>query len=992
MRNTTFNWAAVLGATLCFCGTTVQAADFAEDFESGGLDPSRFQLQVSEGVLEGGKVRLSASSDDGDWTNSVLNLAEYSDYVEAELTLLSGVSLPGARAGVGPRVETVAFNSSAEGGTEGRLGDVRIQLEFAVSGRGERAINYCLQRSLDTDFNESEPVMAGGDRCRSFPLLVEYNRSYRVAIAVDRGAKTVRFRVDGHSALVSIDGEMFTASRPRAQIDLLADRHGSGQALVDNVRTAPNELTDSERTAGLSAVPAFPAPPTAESLLADSTIENPYDSLSPVAFLDDFSDLHSTALAYEHNTNGNELPQSSVQYVGGAVQITSHSPDGEYSSGSISVHDNNSDSLSARVSLSSESSLPVDGDSRARIRIEATLFNDTFESANSREGDVRFNLGLRLRGDGRFYVSYWASRRGADGESEDLELGDISGFEVFDEMLLALDTAYDVSIELDRARRVVVMSVDQTSVEYPLSNIYPPYQSERSIGVQHEGSSGRAVGRLHSLTTAELDIDFADSVPVIAPLRPQWDAMNAGSTIEWGDERLTLTVDGAQEGRGQATVASRHRNDFLGADLELSSSSRAVAGEKNIFGVGATLFNDTAANTRVDNNAEEGDSFARVSLEDSGDEGLYAVYCYWRYDGEGWVEQVSGSTDDCDNRFNAAIAYDTPYAVSVALDRDSQQLLWSLNTETRQHALSAGIHDTSASYYRVQLRAGGSGLAVGHLDNLRFGPDAPALAESPDRLLIAPTEVSPGGSTTTSGGGGGGGGGSTHPVLLLIIAGSMVGRRMKKFRIVRLTGTLLAVVLSGCASAPQYTVAQSPVTPMTELDLSKLVRVHIRDGAKGEDSSFVEEALPGGGRSGTASDGCRWTKMELFSPAESWDGCAHPKAEWRSGRSDNVRSAGEAWPLEVGNKFSYSYSSVNANGVIGGEQVRKCVVLEPVHLALAIGEMDAYRVQCRDSGKGNWWTKRTWFLNSNHGVIKAKRVHSSRGVVEDWEVLRFEEM
>lgn len=995
MKNIKFSRIAALCSALWVVSPLVQAADFADDFESGMLDPSRFQLQVSEGALEAGQIRLSASSDSGQWANGSLRLAEYSDYVEGELTLLSGASLPDGRSEVAARIEMVAYNATAEGGTDGRLDDVQVQLALQVDGRGQRVARYCMWRSLNADNTTNTAVMDNNEQCRDMPLLVEYDRPYRAAIAVDRLSQTVTFRVDGLTQVINVTTAMLTASSPFAQLDVMANRQGAAQVLVDNVRTNATALTNSEIAAGLTVVPSFPVAPDATSLLADSTIENPHDFLSPVSFVDDFGDLHSTALGYSDYSDGSEPAQSAIRYVDGALQLALHSPNNEYGGANIYVHDYNSDRLDARLSLSSESALPVDGDARARMMITAYLFNDSFETADSRDGDMQFSLGLEQRGNGRVSFAYWANRRLADGSRDSLNLGSVTGFDAFDALQPTLDTPYDMAIELDRARQVLVMSVDDTVVEYPLTNIFAPYRGELYIQAEHRGSSGRAIGRVHHLSTADLEIDFSSTAPVIAPLDPHWDARFADSSIEWVDERLTLTVDSAQEGRGRASVSTRHSNDFFGADLEMSSTSEPEVGEVNTFGVGATLFNDTQPNTSADNAEQAGDSFASVSLVDSGDEAPYATYCYWRFDGDTWVEQFSGSTEVCDNRFSTPVVYDMSYAASVELDRDSKQLVWLLSGEEQNYAFNAEIHDTNSSYYRVRLAAGGEGSAVGHVDNLRFGREAPALADSPDRLLIDVSDDSGNGEAGSGSSATGGGGGPLHPLTLLLIAAAFFGRPQRRFsarldRRAVVGAGLVVAALSGCATTPEYASALEELEPMEKLDYAEPVRLHVYDSAKSEDGVFEYRQLPSGLISAQYNDDCRWTEEDVFQPSIDWEGCPNPNSNWRSGRSDNLKVTGEPWPLVVGNKFSYRFTSVDANNKSHGSQTRRCKVLAPVHLKSPLGDMDAYPVQCQDTGEGSWWTKRTWYLNPVFGQVKFHKTHSSRGLEADWEATRIE--
>lgn len=985
-----------VGLAMSLFSPWILAADFADDFESGNLDTSRFQLQVGEGALHAGKVRLSVSTTEDEWRNARLGLAEHSDYVEGELTLVGGAILPTGRAQVGTRIEIRAYNTEADGGVDGQFGDVQVEFRLFADGQGRRVAQYCLQRSLDASFDQREAVMDGDD-CRSLPVRIEFDRAYRAAVAVDRAASTITFRLDGHTQVVNISSGMFSAANPYAQLDVFASNAGAGQALVDNVRTAPNELTDSELAAGLTVPAAFPAAPDAASMMADSTIESPYDIYSVVSYVDDFSNLDSTALGYGTYAQAGVTPPNSITYVDDAVELAVHSPDGDYSHAAIMVNDYNSDFIKASISLSSKTALPVDSDARAEVSINATLVNDTYENAESRAGDLVFTLGLRQRGDGRLQVLYWANRRSESGSDDDLNIYELPGFDAFGDLQLALDTPYDVSIRLDRERRVMVISFGDVSAEYPLTSIYAAYRSELRLRTRHEAGSGRAVGRLHQLSTDELEFDFAQAVPAIAPLQPQWDARFADSSVDWADEHITLTVEGSKQGRGRARLASDHRNDFFGADLALSSDSTLAAGDTNSLSIGATLFNDTAPNTTA-GSEQAGESFFSVEIKETDAEPAYAIYCYWRYDGENWLEQAGDTPEECDNRFSTVIDIDASYTASLNLDRDGKQVVWSLAGEEHNVALAAGIHDTASQYHRVQVTSGEQSIAIGHVDNLRFGRDAPALAESPDRLLIKvgddPTDDGVSGDGAAGSSNSSGGGGSLHP-LSLLIAAVLFSRRRKwadsSLGFSSIVGGCVGLaLLSGCATEPTLMPALGELEPMDKPSYSEQTRVHKLDQMSGDYYSTEYKILPDGKIKGVGSKGCFWIDNDFIGPSESWGDCPHPKSEWRSGRNDDLQVTGQPWPLMIGNKFSYSYSSVDAKGRRSGASTRRCEVVEPVHLTLALGEIDAHQVRCKDSGQGEWWTKRAYFFSPEHGLVKYRKTHHKRGVDQDWEVVSIE--
>lgn len=96
------------------------------------------------------------------------------------------------------------------------------------------------------------------------------------------------------------------------------------------------------------------------------------------------------------------------------------------------------------------------------------------------------------------------------------------------------------------------------------------------------------------------------------------------------------------------------------------------------------------------------------------------------------------------------------------------------------------------------------------------------------------------------------------------------------------------------------------------------------------------------------SDGCQWTKIPdtWFSPSIAWENC---------GGSDGtvtVRPKGDAWPMQVGKKWSFD--------VDGGDwrYQRTCEVEDAVRVRIALGEYDTFKTVCDDK-----WNTRTYYYS-----------------------------
>jgi len=182
-------------------------------------------------------------------------------------------------------------------------------------------------------------------------------------------------------------------------------------AFVDNVRTAPDALSASELESGLTAPPAFPVAPEPTDSLADATLDEPFDHLQPVDFVDDFS---SNAAEYSFWNDRGRRGDVGISYVEdeAAIEFQANSSDPENSGSAEFYAPGAEDGIQARVSLSSESNLPPDPDAQARIGIMGVFHNDVADGGvDGQEGDIFVELLLRLRGDGRRRAEFYMARR-----------------------------------------------------------------------------------------------------------------------------------------------------------------------------------------------------------------------------------------------------------------------------------------------------------------------------------------------------------------------------------------------------------------------------------------------------------------------------------------------------------------------------------------------------------------------------------------------------
>lgn len=203
--------------------------------------------------------------------------------------------------------------------------------------------------------------------------------------------------------------------------------------------------------------------------------------------------------------------------------------------------------------------------------------------------------------------------------------------------------------------------------------------------------------------------------------------------------------------------------------------------------------------------------------------------------------------------------------------------------------------------------------------------------------------------------------------------------------------SVCAVGLMGCASKPL--IEELALTePMPTIDRPVFqvgMTTHQVDPNTGEKSSWrIESIAENGEIDSISSDGCEWRKdPEWFPGVLKWNNCGtDPK--WKSGTREILSSEGSLWPLAVGNTVRYKYRIVNAAGK-KKLQSEVCDVKTAAHINVAIGEIDAYRIDC-ERRNGDWSQTRSWYWSPEHGEVKYVRRNSDDGVKRNVDVTRKE--
>jgi len=726
---------------------SVQLGDDTIDFANDALAIDRYlplydvENNQRFASVENGVLKLTAKATEDNNFRNRLQMAQPSDYLEAMLTLSSESEME-TGGEIGAQLEKVLYNDLADGGNDGPLGDVFAYIDLVMNNAGRATVEYCLKRNEGFDSGSSGLLNNGEQGCNSMPVELELDKPVRVSIELDRDAPSVTYRADDQVVVVDLNGPLFLASEEFSAAAAGSRFPATSVVLVDDVRTSKTALTNAEKTAGLDAPLAFPDP-AGEPEPADSALSAPLPAEAPALdFVDDFS--NPSVAHYGVETNENEGIYG-VSAVDGAIRLESVLiGDVDCCSDVRLKSAGRTDSVSARVSLSSDIRLPLDRDAHARIGLQSPLWNTTQDYGfDDNVGDVRVRVYLELRGDGERVARACTDVQIGGNDNESLDLFDGNNcvnFNAFE----SLDTEYTLSMSVNRETSMLTVSVDDESYEVSTNGTaYQPAEQRIEINNRHEASSGRAVGLVHALSTDNFTDDFAGTVPVIAPYRPLYATQNRGSTVEVVDGRLVLRHDSEFGDENAPRFVSGNPSDYVAATVEISSESRAGEGRMDV-GVGGQMYNDIADKGV---NGQEGAVYAATQLVVNDDGEAFVEYCAFRSNTSDFSDTTQIIGDDPENcpRFAEPMMMDKPYRVSIAIDRERGVIVYGVNDETVEHTVTTGVFTPFNYFQGTRANAKGGSAVVAYADDLAYAADAVPLVES--RALFGSREGDSGGTT-----------------------------------------------------------------------------------------------------------------------------------------------------------------------------------------------------------------------------------------------------
>jgi hypothetical protein len=447
----------------------------------------------------------------------------------------------------------------------------------------------------------------------------------------------------------------------------------------------------------------------------------------PVAegFFDDFS-VDSLRLTVDRRKD--ESVSRDYQVENDRIVIRASSTNGERAQAYIDPW-GRSDSITARIALSSESELPDDAEARAVARITGTFYNDTQDNGyDGVIGDVGANIQLSLHGDGQREAFFCVGREGDD----NLTFIDGSNCGGFDGFELELDTKYTVSIQLDRQAATLTFSINEMSKTFDVGGpVFLPANDRRRVQITHEGVSGQTVASVFAVGNDDYFQDFTNDAPVIGPYQPFFDLEHGdGRTLDVINGRAHFVVPSVADNDARLSLTYLGESDRIQAIMELASSS-TLTGEQPTddnairMRLGGTFYNDTADGGFNDS---EGDVFASINLRSDPAETVVLEYCAYRSntaDFSDAVELIQEAGSDC-GEFGVSADYDVPYAVSITVDRTAGTMIFVANDIERQFDIpTVAFAPPEKQFINVQARSANGSTAVAFVDDFGTSANAP---------------------------------------------------------------------------------------------------------------------------------------------------------------------------------------------------------------------------------------------------------------------------
>lgn len=501
-----------LGLALGLVSAAVKAepVEFADDFSAESLrftvddrpDEDR-QTRSYEILDDRVRMTLSATGEDNQ-AGAEIDAWGRSDLLTARISLDEVNLPPGDEPEARIRIGGQFWNDMADGGFDGRTGDVFVQLQLRMYGDGTQDARLCVDRETQADSGDSEgvPLFEGGANCDFFDdVVLELGAEYTLSVSVDRAAGVLTYSIDDDVRTVSLGQPVFTPAFDRRGVQF-AQGGVPGRAVASVHAIGTDDYFQN-----------FPT---------DPPVIGPYRP---------FFDL--------------ERAGTSLFVVDGRARFEVASSAEEQGRINL-IAQGESDRIEAVLELSSESTFVAgpDGDTEptARAYLGFTSYNDTAEGGfNANEGNVFAAIELNRYANGMPLIEYCLVRSNTADFSDTLDLLADGGRDCTDSGIeAALDTPYAATLELDREAGTMRFAVNESELVYPIATPIFPVEDGRFF----IGTGPRAFNGSNAIVYVD-DYRTSPDAPLVS---------GAASPVGTGDEPDVQDPDPTTAGEGTGTL------------------------------------------------------------------------------------------------------------------------------------------------------------------------------------------------------------------------------------------------------------------------------------------------------------------------------------------------------------------------------------------------------------------------------------------------------
>ena len=457
-----------------------QSLEFIDDFSSPsmryGFWDGREQGQVGIARSSEGHIEFQVNSDDLE--NG--NFAEFyldgpTDLVEARVSLTSQIDLPvDSEAEATVRVQGTFYNDTTDGGVDQQAGDVFVSLQIRVRGDGRRDVDlYMERRAADGSRDVRLDLVPDGSNVFE-GFAPNLDTEYMMTLSLDRANRQLIASINDLVQEVNLPTDVFTAARSDKQIQV-SHRGASGRAVgrIHAIRT------------DVSAVDFF----------TDNPVIGPYRPLFAAGY---------PGIETVHEDGRVRMVADSSITPGRGADLQGRGA---------------SDFVGATMLMSSDTTTGISGS--ASVGIGGLFYNELADGGtDGATGSVFAFMAITMdsseSGTSELFVEYCAIRSDDADFNATTELiqGDPENCPRFS-MPGLTDVSYEMSIELDQTREVLIYRLGDEIQEYQITTqIFDPHSRFNGARVRAD-EGARAIGYADNLSYSANAVPLADSANLL---------------------------------------------------------------------------------------------------------------------------------------------------------------------------------------------------------------------------------------------------------------------------------------------------------------------------------------------------------------------------------------------------------------------------------------------------------------------------------------------